>query len=125
MSFMRPCLFGMNSWHEELGITSRMLFGQLILAAAGVAKDRKCTAFPPVKPALVASGTHWVESDTMAANDGNLITAATYEGHPEFIQHFTKALGGNISGSNKKNFLCGVHSNDFQAHNSGTWYSGH
>ncbi|KAL4287332.1 hypothetical protein AHAS_Ahas19G0175600 [Arachis hypogaea] len=74
MSFMRPC----------------------------VVKDCKCIAFPLVKPALVASGTHWVEPDTMAAKDGNLITAATYEGHPEFIQHFMKALGGNISGSNKK-----------------------
>ncbi|XLR19689.1 hypothetical protein S83_047601 [Arachis hypogaea] len=82
-----------------------MLFGQLIMAAAGVAKDRKCTAFSPVKLVLVASGTHWVEPDTVAAKDGNLITAATYEGHPEFIQHFMKALGGNISGSNKKNLF--------------------
>ena len=91
--------------------------GQLILAAAGVAKDRKCTAFPPVKPALVASGAHWVEPDTMAATvvDGNLITAATYEGHPEFIQHFVKALGGNISGSNKKIlFLCGDYMEDYE-----------
>ncbi|QHO28784.1 uncharacterized protein DS421_7g219670 [Arachis hypogaea] len=38
--------------------------GQLILAAAGVAKDHKFTAFPPVKPAPVASGVHWVEQDT-------------------------------------------------------------
>ncbi|XLT13391.1 hypothetical protein HN51_059081 [Arachis hypogaea] len=38
--------------------------GQLILAAAGVAKDHKFTAFPPVKPAPVASGAHWVEPDT-------------------------------------------------------------
>ncbi|XLT06426.1 hypothetical protein HN51_045175 [Arachis hypogaea] len=93
---------------------------QLILAAAGVAKDRKCTAFPPVKPTLVASGARWVELDTMAATvvDGNLIAAATYEGHPEFIQHIMKALGGNISGSNKKIlYICRVHSNDFQPHN--------
>ncbi|XLS51695.1 hypothetical protein HN51_012372 [Arachis hypogaea] len=93
---------------------------QLILAAAGVAKDHKFTAFPPVKPAPVASGAHWVEPDTMAATvvDGNLITATTYEGHSKFIQHFVKALAGNISGSNKKIlFLCGVCSNDFQAHN--------
>ncbi|MED6146266.1 Protein DJ-1 D [Stylosanthes scabra] len=91
--------------------------GQLILAAAGIAKDRKCTAFPAVKPALVASGAHWVEPDTMAATvvDGNLITAATYEGHPEFIQHFVKALGGNISGSNKKIlFLCGDYMEDYE-----------
>ncbi|XP_020974289.1 uncharacterized protein LOC107630249 isoform X1 [Arachis ipaensis] len=37
---------------------------QLILAAAGVAKDHKFTAFPPVKPAPVASGAYWVEPDT-------------------------------------------------------------
>lgn len=88
--------------------------GQLILAAAGVAKGRKCTAFPPVRPALVASGAHWIEPENMASTlvDGNLITAATYSGHPEFIRHFVKALGGNISGSNKRIlFLCGVGSN--------------
>ncbi|QHO18407.1 hypothetical protein HN51_061217 [Arachis hypogaea] len=94
--------------------------GQLILVATGVAKDHKCTAFPHVKPASVASGAHWVEPDTMAAIvvDGNLITAATYEGHSEFIQHFVKALAGNINGSNKKILsLYRVCSNDFQAHN--------
>ncbi|RYQ96110.1 hypothetical protein Ahy_B08g091652 [Arachis hypogaea] len=80
--------------------------GQLILAAAGVAKDHKFTAFPPVKPAPVASGAHWTLATVV---DGNLITAATYEGHSEFIQHFVKALAGNISGSNKKIlFLCGI-----------------
>ncbi|KAK7252267.1 hypothetical protein RIF29_09133 [Crotalaria pallida] len=91
--------------------------GQLILAAAGLAKGRKCTAFPPVRPTLVASGAHWVEPDTMSATvvDGNLITAATYEGHPEFIRHFVKALGGNISGSNKKIlFLCGANRKSHQ-----------
>ncbi|CAL0334789.1 unnamed protein product [Lupinus luteus] len=91
--------------------------GQLILAAAGVVKGRKCTAFPAVRPALVASGAHWVEPDTNSATvvDGNLITAATYEGHPEFIRHFVKALGGNISGSDKKIlFLCGDYMEDYE-----------
>jgi len=89
--------------------------GQLILAAAaGVVKGRKCTAFPPVKPVLVAAGAHWVEPDTMAATvvDGNLITTPSYEGHPELIRHFVKALGGTISGSDRKIlFICGVCSN--------------
>ncbi|KAK4409470.1 protein DJ-1D [Sesamum angolense] len=62
--------------------------GQLILAAAGSVKGRKCTAYPAVKPALIAAGAHWVEPETMAfcTSDGNLITGATYEGHPEFIR---------------------------------------
>lgn len=87
--------------------------GQLILAAAGTVKGRKCTAYPPVKPALVDAGASWVEPETMASCvvDGNIITGATYEGHPEFIRLFVKALGGAITGSNKRIlFLCGVSS---------------
>ncbi|KAK4480045.1 hypothetical protein RD792_013102 [Penstemon davidsonii] len=77
--------------------------GQLILAAAGSVKGRKCTAYPAVRPALIAAGAHWVEPDTMAfcITDGNLITGATYEGHPKFIRLFIKALGAKISSSGK------------------------
>lgn len=85
--------------------------GQLVLAAAGSVKGRKCTAYPAVAPVLVAAGAHWVEPETGASCvvDGDLITAATYEGHPEFIRLFVKALGGNITGPDKRIlFLCGV-----------------
>lgn len=89
--------------------------GPLILVAAGAVKGRKCTGFPTIRPVLVAAGAHWVEpetrSSTMAVADGNLITAVTYKGHPEFIGHFVKALGGNISGCGSHRrilFLCGV-----------------
>lgn len=85
--------------------------GQLILAAADVVRGRKCTAFPAVKPVLLAAGAHWEEPETMASCtvDGNLITGPTYEGHPEFIRLFVKALGGRIVGSGKRIlFLCGV-----------------
>ncbi|KAJ0963889.1 hypothetical protein J5N97_029011 [Dioscorea zingiberensis] len=91
--------------------------GQLILVAAGVVQGRKCTAFPSVKPALIAAGSHWVELETMAgvAVDGNLITAVMYFGHPEFIQSFIKALGGTISGAQKKIlFLCGDFMEDYE-----------
>ncbi|XP_044506893.1 protein DJ-1 homolog D [Mangifera indica] len=91
--------------------------GQLILAAAGTVKGRKCTAYPPVKPALVDAGASWVEPETMASCvvDGNIITGATYEGHPEFIRLFVKALGGAITGSNKRIlFLCGDYMEDYE-----------
>ncbi|KAF5185019.1 Dj-1-like protein [Thalictrum thalictroides] len=91
--------------------------GQLILAAAGLVKNRSCTAYPPVKPALVAAGSHWVEPETMSACvvDGNIITGATYEGHPEFIRLFVRLLGGTISGSDKKIlFLCGDFMEDYE-----------
>ncbi|KAG1361131.1 protein DJ-1 [Cocos nucifera] len=91
--------------------------GQLILAAAGLVKGRKCTAYPPVKPVLVAAGGDWVEPETMAkcVADGKLITGATYEGHPEFISFFVKALGGTITGADKKIlFLCGDYMEDYE-----------
>ncbi|KAL3630374.1 Protein DJ-1 D [Castilleja foliolosa] len=91
--------------------------GQLILAAAGSVKGKKCTAYPAVKPALVAAGAHWVVPETMAfcTTDGNLISGATYEGHPEFIRLFIKALGAKISGSGKRIlFLCGDYMEDYE-----------
>ncbi|XP_073102665.1 protein DJ-1 homolog D isoform X1 [Elaeis guineensis] len=91
--------------------------GQLILAAAGLVKGRKCTAYPPVKPVLIAAGGDWVEPETMATciADGKLITGATYEGHPEFISLFVKALGGTITGADKKILLlCGDYMEDYE-----------
>jgi D-lactate dehydratase len=91
--------------------------GQLILAAAGSVKGRKCTAYPSVGPVLIAAGAHWVEPETMAACfvDGNIITGASYKGHPEFIRHFVKALGGTITGSDKRIlFLCGDYMEDYE-----------
>lgn len=85
--------------------------GQLILAAADTVNGRSCTAYATVGPALIAAGAKWVEPTTpdVCVVDGSLITAATYEGHPEFIQLFVKAMGGKITGANKRIlFLCGV-----------------
>ncbi|KAI4324267.1 hypothetical protein L6164_023820 [Bauhinia variegata] len=83
----------------------------LTLAAAGVAKGRKCTGFPTIRPVLIAAGAHWIEPDEAwerTVVDGNLITAVAYPGNPEFIRHFAKALGGKITGSKSKRilFLC-------------------
>ncbi|KAL3735727.1 hypothetical protein ACJRO7_024797 [Eucalyptus globulus] len=91
--------------------------GQLILAAANVVKGRKCTAFPPVGPVLIAAGAHWVEPENMSLciTDGNLVTGVAYTGHPEFIQSFVKALGGSITGSEKRIlFLCGDYMEDYE-----------
>lgn len=86
--------------------------GHLILAAAGLVKGRKCTGIPVVGPVLVDAGADWVEPESFSActADGNLITGVTYEGHPEFLRLFVKALGGTISGASDKRilFLCGV-----------------
>lgn len=92
--------------------------GQLILAAAGSVKGRRCTAYPPVKHVLIAAGADWVEPECMSTCvvDGNLITGVNYEGHPEFIRQFVKALGGTITGGSDKRvlFLCGDYMEDYE-----------
>jgi D-lactate dehydratase len=88
--------------------------GQLILAAAGLLKGRKCTAYRALRPVLIDAGAHWIEPKTMmdCVSDGNLITGVIYKAHPEYIQLVVKALGGKIAGSDKRIlFLCGVSSN--------------
>ena len=85
--------------------------GQLILAAAGVLKEKTCTAFPTVKPVIVAAGGVWKDPESMLACivDGNLITGEAWPAHPEFISLFVKALGAKVTGSGKHIlFLCGV-----------------
>ncbi|GKV20340.1 hypothetical protein SLEP1_g30480 [Rubroshorea leprosula] len=79
---------------------------QLILAAAEVVKGCKFTAFPTVRSAIIAAGAFWVEPENNAASvlDGNIISGATYEGHPEFIQPFVKALGGIITGAGRQKY---------------------
>ncbi|KAG1359490.1 protein DJ-1 [Cocos nucifera] len=98
-------------------VVASICHGQLILAAAGLVKGRKCTAYPTLKPVLIAAGCHWVEAETLAkcVADGNLVTGTTYRGHREYIGLFVKALGGIVTGSDKKIlFLCGDYMEDYE-----------
>ncbi|KAI5320755.1 hypothetical protein L3X38_040463 [Prunus dulcis] len=76
-----------------------------------------CTAFPAVRLVLVAAGAYWVEPETLLACvvDGNMITGATYEGHAELFRLVVKALGGNITGSDRRIlFLRGDFMEDYE-----------
>ena len=73
--------------------------GQQILAAAGVLEGKLCTAYPAVKPEVVACGGTWGEVNETFSNayeDGNLVTAAAWPGHPEWIRKFLGVLGSRI-----------------------------
>jgi len=87
--------------------------GQLILAAAGSVTGRKCTALHALGPVLIDAGAHWIEPKTRmdSVADGNIITGVIYRAHPEYIRLFVRALGGKVTGSDKRIlFLCGVSS---------------
>lgn len=73
--------------------------GQMLLAAAGVIKGKKCTAYPACKPVLVASGSEWQDPNpiTKCFTDGKLVTGGAWPAHTELLQQFVKVLGGELS----------------------------
>ena len=74
--------------------------GPQILAAAGVLKGRRCMAYPAVKPDVVNAGAKWCEPNetfTNACVDGNLVTAAAWPAHPEWMRRFLDLLGVEIT----------------------------
>lgn len=74
--------------------------GLQILAAAGVLQGRTCTAYPAVKPELVGAGATWADVNatfTSAVAEGNLVTAAAWPGHPEWIRKFLDLLGTKMT----------------------------
>ncbi len=73
--------------------------GQQILAAAGVVKGKCMIAYPAVKPDVVNGGATWGELNDSLSNaivDGNLVTAAAWPGHPEWMRKFLQVLGSRI-----------------------------
>jgi protease I len=73
--------------------------GQQLLIAADVVKGKLCTAYPAVKPDLIRAGAKWGEVNETYSNayvDGNLVTAAAWPGHPEWIRKFLELLGSRI-----------------------------
>ncbi len=73
--------------------------GLQILTAAGVVEKKLCTAYPAVQPELIQAGAQWGEVNATFSNayvDGNLVTAAAWPGHPEWISKFLEVLGTKL-----------------------------
>ncbi len=73
--------------------------GLQILTAAGVVENKLCTAYPAVQPELIQAGAKWGEVNATFSNayvDGNLVTAAAWPGHPEWMAKFLEVLGTRI-----------------------------
>jgi protease I len=73
--------------------------GQQVLVAAGVIEGKTCTAYPAVRPDIERAGGTWGEVNDTFSNayvDGNLVTAAAWPGHPEWMRKFLEVLGSTI-----------------------------
>ncbi len=67
--------------------------GAQILSAAGVLKDRKCSAYPACMPEINQSGGIFAEIAIDAAiTDGNLVTAPAWPAHPAWLAQFLELL---------------------------------
>ena len=68
-----------------------------LLAAAGVLKGRSCSAYPAVGPEVKSAGGRWVDVGMESAHvDGNLVTAAAWPAHPQWLARFLEVLGTRI-----------------------------
>jgi protease I len=68
-----------------------------LLAAADVVRGRSCSAYPAVGPEVKAAGGRWVDVGFDRAHvDGNLVTAAAWPAHPQWLARFLEVLGTRI-----------------------------
>ncbi len=71
--------------------------GAQVLAAAGVVAGRSCSAYPAVGPDVNSAGGTWVDCGYDKAHvDGNLVTAAAWPAHPDWLAKFLQVLGTKI-----------------------------
>jgi len=71
--------------------------GAQLLAAAGVLKGRRCSAYPACSAEVaMAGGTYAEIAIDAATTDGNLVTAPAWPAHPAWIGQFLKVLGTRI-----------------------------
>ncbi|MCR4377447.1 MAG: DJ-1/PfpI family protein [Rhodospirillales bacterium] len=67
--------------------------GAQVLAAAGVLKGRKCSAYPACQPEVdLAGGIYADIAIDAAVTDGNLVTAPAWPAHPAWLSQFMTVL---------------------------------
>jgi protease I len=71
--------------------------GAQLLAAAGVLKGRKVSAYPACRPEVELAGGEYADiAIDDAVTEGNLITAPAWPAHPAWLSQFIAALGTRI-----------------------------
>lgn len=72
--------------------------GAQLLAAAGVLKNRTCSAYPACQPDVELAGGRYADiAVDQAVTDGNLVTAPAWPAHPEWLKQFLVVLGTKIT----------------------------
>lgn len=67
--------------------------GILVLVAADIVKDKTCSCYPACSPDVAMKGGTWADIGFESAIvDGNLVTAAAWPAHPEWLAKFNELL---------------------------------
>ena len=86
-----------RSFFEADKPVAAICHGLQLLAAAGVLKDRSCTAYPACGPEVNLAGGTYVETAIDGVHvDGNLVSAPAWPAHPQWLAAFLKVLGTKI-----------------------------
>ncbi|MEC5162786.1 MULTISPECIES: DJ-1/PfpI family protein [unclassified Janthinobacterium] len=71
--------------------------GAQLLAAAGVIKGKRISAYPACAPEVTLAGGHYAEVEVNdAVTDGNFVTAPAWPAHPQWLAQFLVLLGTEI-----------------------------
>ncbi|KAK2648473.1 hypothetical protein Ddye_015962 [Dipteronia dyeriana] len=97
---------------------------QLLVAAAGLLKGKKCTAFPSLKPIIELAGGVWWEQpgiqlvfDIIAClKDGNILSSIGWPAHGEYLNVLLHSMGAKILKTREISmlFLCGDYVEDYE-----------
>jgi protease I len=72
--------------------------GLQLLAAAGILKGRRCTAYPACSPEITLAGGEYVAVAIDQVHvEGHLVTAPAWPAHPAWLAALLKALGAKIA----------------------------
>lgn len=75
---------------EQQKPVAHLCHAALVLAAAGVLKGRRTSAYPALEPDVKAAGAQFVDSE--AVIDGNMISARAWPDHSAWMREFVKLL---------------------------------
>lgn len=86
-------LAAVRHFFETAKPVAAICHGAQLLAAAGVLKDRTCSAYPACRPEVELAGGIYAEiAINDAVTDGNLVTAPAWPAHPAWLKQFMTVL---------------------------------
>jgi protease I len=92
-----PLLNVVRHFFNQKKPVAAICHGPQILAAAGVLRGRKVSAYPAVGPEIKLAGAEYADIPIdKAVTDGLLVTAPAWPAHPDWIAQFLEVLGTRI-----------------------------